>query len=718
MVTLGENGPPEEVPSTPRFDVAYDEASSGTLIGQGGNADVYKITVERPDQAIPLAIKQPRIQQTLTKDIVERFTEETRVWKSLDSHDYIVNIVDADDTPVPWIAMEYMDGGTLGSLISEEQLPFSQAVWVGLCVTRAVRHAHRHGVAHHDIKPANVLFRQSDTGWMVPKVSDWGLARMMLEETNSVAGLSPQYAAPEQFDADTYGSPDDQTDIYQLGVLLYELFTGRPPFDGSPTDVMQSILTEDPKPPSSFAEINSSVDNFILKALERDKKDRYDSVVYIRDKLEEIWTSSSGASIGLINNPDDDIDYNTNQTDAKSENKSSRSVNNSENSKKDSDAGLWETNGSNRRSILKYGPLGLIALIGGRELLSNINLNNDTGGDSNQQQEDDVGDNANGGVTQDPPTVGLVYSLGGLGDNSFNDYAQSGLYDAADEFNADIYEAQPEDSEEVTELQREYANSTNPDFDLVSCVGFNQTDALKQTAPEFPNQEFMIVDSIVEEPNVASYVFKEHEGAFLMGVLAAEVCSSAISVGAGSASGDLVVGFIGGVSSPVIRRFQAGYEAGVEYVSSSMDVMVSYVGSYSDPMGGQQDARSMYQRGADVIFHAAGATGVGIFQAAQQEGGFALGTDIDQSVSEAEFADIILASMVKNIDTAVYECIRSFHTDDFQSGSIKALDLSSGGVECVYGQEIGPDIPTDIKASVFDAERAIIDGDISVPDGG
>jgi len=563
-----------------------------------------------------------------------------------------------------------------------------------------------------------VLFRRSETGWMVPKVSDWGLARMMLEETNSVAGLSPQYAAPEQFDADTFGSPDDQTDIYQLGVLLYELFTGRPPFHGSATNVMQSILTEDPKPPSSFTDIHSSVDNLILKALKRNKKDRYDSVVYIRDNLKEIWASLSGDSAGLANRPDDDVEYNTNKTDVKSDNQINHPVNNSENSKKDSDTGLQETNGSTRRSILKYGPLGLIAFIGGRNLLSSININNNPGGGSSQQEEDDIGDSASGGATQNALTVGIVYTLGGLGDNSFNDYAQSGLYEAADEFNADIHEAQPEDNGEFTELQQEYASSTNPNFDLVSCIGFNQTDALKQTAPEFPNQEFMIVDSIVEEPNVANYVFKEHEGAFLMGVLAAEISSSEVSVGAGSVSGNNpVVGFIGGVESPVIRRFQAGYEAGVEYVSNSMDIMISYVGSYSDPIGGQQDARSMYQRGADVIFHAAGATGVGIFQAAQQERGFALGTDIDQSISETEFADVILASMVKNVDTAVYECIRSFHTGDFQSGSVSALGLSSGGVECVYGQEIGPDIPTDIKASVFDAERAIIDGNISVPDG-
>ena len=212
MATLGGGGPPERTPDTPNIHVNYDNSTQATLIGQGGNADVYRITVEHNNSEIPVAVKQPRLQQTLGSEVVDRFVEEAEVWESLDSHENIVDIVDWNDKPFPWIAMEYMDGGTLEALTADEELPLEQAIWVGLCVTRAVRHAHRHGVVHYDIKPANVLFRQSANGWMVPKVSDWGLARMMLDETNSVAGLSPQYAAPEQFDSD--GSVEILRDLH------------------------------------------------------------------------------------------------------------------------------------------------------------------------------------------------------------------------------------------------------------------------------------------------------------------------------------------------------------------------------------------------------------------------------------------------------------------------------------------------------------------------
>lgn len=187
--------------------------------------------------------------------------------------------------------MEYMDGGTLEEMLATEDLPVEQAVWVGLCVARAVRHAHRHGVAHHDIKPANVLFSVSDEGWMVPKVSDWGLARMMLESTSSVEGLSPQYAAPEQFDSATYGSPDDYTDIYQVGTLVYTLVTGRPPFEGSTTAVMQDVLSTEPDPPSEIADVPESVDDVVMHALRKNKTDRYDSILYLRDELEDLFTS-------------------------------------------------------------------------------------------------------------------------------------------------------------------------------------------------------------------------------------------------------------------------------------------------------------------------------------------------------------------------------------------------------------------------------------------
>jgi basic membrane protein A len=226
----------------------------------------------------------------------------------------------------------------------------------------------------------------------------------------------------------------------------------------------------------------------------------------------------------------------------------------------------------------------------------------------------------------------------------------------------------------------------------------------------------MLVDSVVDEANVASYTFREHEGSFLMGVLAARLTSEEFSAGAGATDPDSAsVGFVGGVDSPVIRRFQAGFEAGVDHVDGGVDVVTSYVGSYADPSGGQEAALSMYQNGADVVYHASGATGVGVFQAAQEEGRFAFGVDLDQSITEAEFSDVIVASMVKRVDTAVYESIANVIDGDHQGGEAVALGLESDGVECVYGDEIGDAVPDGITTAVADARDSIIAGDIDVP---
>ena len=291
MTGLGTGGPPDAIPMPPDLSLSYEDIADGEVIGQGGNADVYRVTVERSGREIPVAVKQPRLQGTLDAATAERFVAEADVWRNLANHDHIVGLLDWGSEPLPWLAMEYMDGGTLEATLSEERLPLEQAVWVGLCLCRVLRHAHRHGVAHHGIKPANVLFRETPNSWMVPKISDWGLARLMLTETGSVEGLSPHYAAPEQFDADQYGSPDDRTDIYQVGTLVYELVTGDPPFSGSATAVMQSVLSEKPERPSARADVPAQLDDILGPALEKDPTERYDSVVPLRDALEELFAS-------------------------------------------------------------------------------------------------------------------------------------------------------------------------------------------------------------------------------------------------------------------------------------------------------------------------------------------------------------------------------------------------------------------------------------------
>jgi serine/threonine protein kinase len=213
--------------------------------------------------------------------------DEAETWQRLDGHDHIVSVVDYDAEPLPWIGMEYMDAGHLGERADE--MPVEQKLWTALTVTKAVRHAHKRGVAHRDLKPENILFRRVEDAWDVPKVADWGLSKHLLEHSKSRDGLTVEYAAPEQFSDSA--STDDLTDVYQLGAVFYELFTGRPPFEGEMFAVMKQIETEKPTPPSDIADVPDGLDDVLLTAMAKDRDDRYDDIVYLRDDLQELLSS-------------------------------------------------------------------------------------------------------------------------------------------------------------------------------------------------------------------------------------------------------------------------------------------------------------------------------------------------------------------------------------------------------------------------------------------
>jgi serine/threonine protein kinase len=285
--------PPNEIPETPDVDIQYAQLEIGERIGAGGNADVFRARLPTPDGFTDIAVKQPRIDGTIGQQIVEQFIEEAETWAQLDDNDYIVGVVDFGSEPMPWIAMEYMDGGDLQGLIQQTEMSLAQRAWTAGRVLEAVHHAHRHGVVHLDLKPANVLLRTTGKNtWPVPKVGDWGLAKLLLDHSGSIEGLSPEYAAPEQFDAGQYGTPDDLTDLYQLGVVCYELFTGKPPFEGRPPEVMQAVLNQTPDPPTSVnSSLPASIDAPIMNALEKKKANRQDSVLLFREELRGAFDS-------------------------------------------------------------------------------------------------------------------------------------------------------------------------------------------------------------------------------------------------------------------------------------------------------------------------------------------------------------------------------------------------------------------------------------------
>jgi cell division GTPase FtsZ len=275
---------PATIPDAPRLDLSYDDLEQVEPIGRGGNADVHLARAPGPDGPVEVAVKEPRMGGTLHRETVDRLLSEAETWSKLDDHDHIVGVVDYGAEPLPWIAMEYMDGGSLAA--HRAGMSFDQRLWTAIAVARAVRAAHRRGVAHLDLKPENVLFRTVEDGWDVPKVADWGLSKHLLDASGSLDGLSPTYAAPEQFD-DSYGPTDNVTDVYQLGALCYELFTGRPPFEGSPMEVMNRITSESVTPPSEIADVPAAFDPVFQRALATDRSDRYEDVLQFRNALQE-----------------------------------------------------------------------------------------------------------------------------------------------------------------------------------------------------------------------------------------------------------------------------------------------------------------------------------------------------------------------------------------------------------------------------------------------
>ena len=172
-----------------------------------------------------------------------------------------------------------------------------EALWIGIVLAETIAEVHNLGIRHLDIKPRNVLFSSRRSGeWPVPKIGDWGLARLQLDHEGSMDALSTAYAAPEQFDSEQFGDVDHRTDVYQLACILYETLTGSPPFEGSQYSGLQEILgPTTPTPPSERRpELPEAIDDPLLTALSREKNDRYDHMLYFKDKLHNVFRMWQG----------------------------------------------------------------------------------------------------------------------------------------------------------------------------------------------------------------------------------------------------------------------------------------------------------------------------------------------------------------------------------------------------------------------------------------
>ncbi len=312
--------------------------------------------------------------------------------------------------------------------------------------------------------------------------------------------------------------------------------------------------------------------------------------------------------------------------------------------------------------------------------------------------------------TGDAVDVGIVFDVGGRGDKSFNDGAYLGAERAQKQLGARVRFIEPgEGSDREAGLRLLAAEG----MDLVVGVGFIFTDDLTALAKEYPNVRFAGVDysvatdstgkPIPPPPNLLALKFREEQGSFLVGSLAALVGHSK------------KVGFVGGMDIPLIHKFEAGYKAGVKYVCPDCTVLVGYAGvtpeAFRNPGKGKEIALSQYGQGANIIFHASGSTGLGVFEAARQTNRLAIGVDADQY---AEAPGHILTSMVKGVDAAVFDAIQSVKNGTFQGG-IKQFGLAEQGVGYVYDANNRALIPDSVRTRLQRIEADIIAGKIQVP---
>ena len=322
------------------------------------------------------------------------------------------------------------------------------------------------------------------------------------------------------------------------------------------------------------------------------------------------------------------------------------------------------------------------------------------------------GGSGGGGGSSSDVRPGLVLDVGGLGDDGFNDSAYAGLKRAEKDFGVkgDYLE-----STAPTDYTDNLTQLAENGFDPVIAVGFLMTEDLTQVSKQFPDTQFAIVDSVVDTPNTMDLVFREQEGSYLAGIVAGLMTQEKTEY---TNPDDKVVGFLGGQKGPVIGKFQAGYEAGVKSACPDCKVLVKYAGAspeaFNDPAKGKEIALQQIDQGADIIYHAAGNTGAGLFDAASQEKIFAIGVDLDQAKLFPK--DPILTSVIKRVDNSVYQTIDDVSKGGEPKGTTVDRGLKEKGISLAPFGRFDKDVPQKVKDEVETARNDIIAGDIKVPD--
>lgn len=364
--------------------------------------------------------------------------------------------------------------------------------------------------------------------------------------------------------------------------------------------------------------------------------------------------------------------------------------------------GVW----TRRQLLVRAGALGAAGLSLPSILAACGSDDDDDSGSSSSEAPTEETSSGSAAAPEGDCVVGMAFDVTGRGDKSFNDAAGAALDQAVQELGITFTESTPTGDGDRTERVQ---GLVDDGAGLVQGNGFLFFDTITEVSANNPDTSFTIVDSVVEAPNVASLTFAEEEGSFLVGVAAALTTETD------------TVGFIGGVENDLIKKFEAGYAAGVAAVDPDIEVLVNYITQppdftgFNDPARGKEIAASQYEAGADVIYSAAGGSGLGAFEAAAEAGEpgevWAIGVDSDQyELVSADLQPYILTSMLKKVDVATYDTIAAYCAGEFEAGT-QVFDLAADGV----GYSTSGGFVDDIAGEIDTYKEQIISGEIEVP---
>lgn len=302
-----------------------------------------------------------------------------------------------------------------------------------------------------------------------------------------------------------------------------------------------------------------------------------------------------------------------------------------------------------------------------------------------------------------------VLGIGGLGDQGYNDLIYAGMERAKAELGIEFDYAEPKQVTDFEQILRDMSDAG--EYEVIICVGFEQLDALTNVCADYPEQSYAYIDGFVDAPNVVNYSCREQEGSFLIGALAALMKADAAAYGV---EDNATIGFVGAMENDTILRFAAGYDAGAKYINPDMNVDIQYVAGdnpFGDTTTAKEIALSQFNKGADIIYHAAGGSGLGVFTAAKEADFVAIGCNSNQNIMDP---DHIVASMLKRVDTAAFEIVKAASEGTLKLGEEVVLGLDQGGIGyTLEGSNI--QISEDIVNKLSELEQKVISGEVVVP---